>query len=632
MEAIETDALDKEESLLSRKSYPRTPRKKVIDDILEDEQIKNIIKRVAKRNNTPVFIVQRRARKILKEMVADLSMGAIKAAYNFFKFVWKRTYKRLYVDVDALKKIRPILENFPVVLIPSHKSHLDYLILSSVFHENKLVPPYIAAGVNLAFWPLGYIFRKTGAFFIRRTIGNDILYYKLLFKYMSTIIKENGTQEFFIEGGRSRNGKLQNPKLGLLTLQLDTYLDEEIGDLYLIPISMAYDRILEENAYYEELTGGTKAKESVLEVIKSARVLKSNYGNAYISFGEPISLKTYLGDIHTEKLTPKFKKQKIRDLGYKIVHAINSQTPVTPTSLVALALLSAPKRRISQENLFKLASMYLSYFRQMNIKIAETLGAGERSIMEVVSFFTDAGFIKQYSKKRTKFIKFGKRQRISLDYYKNNIIHYCLPLIFIASAVAKEKSNEITIEKLKTDFTFLSKLFSLEFFTSDIKKNHFEESLAWLTNEELLSRREFEGAITYSILDRKSIEMIASGLRNYIEAYYLTAVGIQKISAGELKIGTGGLHITLLKVGLKMLKMEKILSRESVTTPYIANAVKFINKNIIHSMKTILPFKDLEEEEDIEPLEDQDSQVESCERQKLSDLIIDLKSYLRDAG
>jgi len=626
MEAIKEAEATKENRNL--KSYPRIPKKKGIQAILNDEQIKNIVKRVAKRNHSSVFIVQRRAKKILKEMVADLSVRGIKILYSVFKFIWKRLYLRLYVDFQGLQKIKPIIQNYPVILVPSHKSHLDYLLLSSIFHENGLVPPLIAAGVNLSFWPLGYVFRKTGAFFIRRSIGTDILYYKILFSYMASIIKEKETQEFFIEGGRSRNGKSQNPKLGLLTLQVETFLDENIDNLYFVPISIAYDRILEESAYLEEITGGKKIKESIWEVIKSAKVFKSNYGNSYIRFGNPISLKDHLAKFASEKFNPKIKKTLIKDLGLNIMKSINNITPITPTALTALSILSKPKRRISHDDLLDNARLYLSYLKNKNAFISEPLEAFERGMISGIAYFTEAEFLRPEIKNKIKVYKTRSKKRISLDYYKNNIIHFFVPLLFVGASLNKG-DREISLENIKNDFQFLSSLFASEFLIDKEGNKDFASTVSWLESERIVRVKDENGAKSLYVEDKKAIQTFANGLRNYLEAYYAASVGVKKVLRGELKIREGNLLTTVLKSGLKLLLKKEILNRESLATPYLQNALKFINKNVISSIKNVLPVSDLEEEDDMNE-EFHDSSIESGEQEKINNLILNIKKFLVD--
>ena len=161
------------------------------------------------------------------------------------------------------------MKQHPVVLVPCHRSHFDYLILSYLFHANYLSPPHIAAGINLSFWPLGPLFRGAGAYFIRRSFEGNELYKTVFRNYLTFLIREGYTQEFFIEGGRSRTGKILTPKLGMLSAIVNAFIAGVRRDLYLVPVSIHYGRVVEEESYRRELVGAEKEKESLLSLLKA---------------------------------------------------------------------------------------------------------------------------------------------------------------------------------------------------------------------------------------------------------------------------------------------------------------------------------------------------------------------------
>src|SRR5207247_2094826 len=183
----------------------------------------------------------------------------------------------------------------PVVLVPCHRSHFDYLILTYIFHLNYLSPPHIAAGNNLSFWPLGPLFRGAGAFFIRRTFEDNELYKMVFRKYLTFLMREGYTQEFFIEGGRTRTGKILTPRLGMLSAIVNAFVQGVRRDLYFVPISMHYGRIPEEEAYQREGAGQEKARDALGALPRARSVLKGGYGTVYVSYADPISLNAALG-------------------------------------------------------------------------------------------------------------------------------------------------------------------------------------------------------------------------------------------------------------------------------------------------------------------------------------------------
>src|SRR4030042_2244475 len=166
----------------------------------------------------------------------------------------------------------------PFVIIPCHRSHIDYLLLSYIFYKNNIQMPFVAAGTNLSFFPMGYIFRKSGAFFLRRSFKGNDLYAEVFAKYIKVLLKEGLPLEFFIEGGRSRTGKMVMPKYGLLSVIIQAYQEKAVDDLAAIPVYIGYDRVVEEKAYSQELGGAEKEKEKATQMIKSGKLLRKRHG------------------------------------------------------------------------------------------------------------------------------------------------------------------------------------------------------------------------------------------------------------------------------------------------------------------------------------------------------------------
>ena len=192
--------------------------------------------------------------------------------------------------MSGLEKVTEYAKRNPIVLVPSHRSYFDFIILSSMlFYDRHLLPPHIAARENMAFGPFGFIWRKAGAFFLRRSF-DDPLYKSVFRTYVAYLIKEGFTQEFFIEGGRSRTGKTLAPRLGILSWNVEAFLASGRQDLYFVPIALTYERLVEEGAMVGELEGGAKTEESMLGLVRARRFLRLRFGSVFVNFGEPISL------------------------------------------------------------------------------------------------------------------------------------------------------------------------------------------------------------------------------------------------------------------------------------------------------------------------------------------------------
>ncbi|HYC21183.1 MAG TPA: 1-acyl-sn-glycerol-3-phosphate acyltransferase, partial [Candidatus Bathyarchaeia archaeon] len=299
------------------------PREVIAERVFEGPEVAAAIARIARERGVPERRVWREARGYFREMAANFngfSFGILELA---FREVWRRAFSGL--EVRGLERVIECVKENPVVLVPCHRSHFDYLVLSYIFREQFLSPPHIAAGINLSFWPVSSLLRGGGAFFIRRTFENNELYKLVFHRYLTILISQGYTLEFFIEGGRSRTGKILTPKLGMLSAIVDAFGQGVRRDLYLVPVSIHYGRVVEEEAYQQELGGGEKEPESLAGLVRARRVLSRRHGTVYISFAEPISLNDALGELKDEfrrqrdAETAERKRRFVRKLGFRLL-------------------------------------------------------------------------------------------------------------------------------------------------------------------------------------------------------------------------------------------------------------------------------------------------------------------------
>ena len=226
--------------------------------ILRKEDFQTFLRRSAKSGKTNLPQLFKKANTALDEIAADYSPRLIQVLCMIFGWVWKNLYDGVALDMEGLNRVKRAAARAPIVFVPCHRSHFDYLILPYLLVANNMPCPHVAAGRNLAFWPLGNLFRKSGAFFIRRSFHGARLYARVFYEYVHMLIRQGFNIEFFIEGGRSRTGKMVLPKTGLLTILMDAYKNGICRDLVFAPVFVGYDRLLEENALLSELEGKQK--------------------------------------------------------------------------------------------------------------------------------------------------------------------------------------------------------------------------------------------------------------------------------------------------------------------------------------------------------------------------------------
>ena len=407
------------------------PRRVVRRQVLRDGELARLVRRIAAERAWKPWRAWRKARGYFDGMAANfngLYFGILEVVFNR---IWTRVFSGL--EIMGLDKVVECVKQHPVVLVPCHRSHFDYLILTYIVHSNYLSPPHLAAGDNLSFWPMGPLFRGAGAFFIRRTFENNELYKMVFRKYLAFLIREGYTQEFFIEGGRTRTGKILTPRLGMLTAIVNAFVQGARRDLYFVPISIHYGRIPEEEAYRREVAGEQKERESLGALIRARSVLSRRYGTVYVSFADPISLDAALGAkretfaASTGKAIEEDKARFVRRLSFRLLREVNAAAVAGATAISATALLSAPRLASRMGDFVPAAHALVALLRTSGVRLTASLvrNVGE-DFRESLRWLTDGGLVERLIDSGGVVLHVPLEKRINLDFYKNNILHFFL--------------------------------------------------------------------------------------------------------------------------------------------------------------------------------------------------------------
>ncbi|MCP4690759.1 MAG: glycerol-3-phosphate acyltransferase, partial [Desulfobacterales bacterium] len=305
-------------------------REEMKENILNSDDIRRFMTGHAENRDLSMVKVRKKADAHLEEIAAQYSLSMIKIASGTLTWITRLMFDGFTVNKEMLNRVKTMSLRGPVILVPCHKSHIDYLILSYILYHNDMFVPHIAAGKNLSFWPMGPIFRGCGAFFLRRTFKGAVLYSRIFAGYIRWLLEQGFFIEFFIEGTRSRTGKLLTPKLGLLSILLDAYRSGAVDDLIFAPVFVGYDQVLEESSYLHELEGGKKEQENLRQVISARKFLKKRYGKIYVEFSQPMSLKELLAGYDTplDEMTPKERNALCRYIGVKMLNGIDEASVV----------------------------------------------------------------------------------------------------------------------------------------------------------------------------------------------------------------------------------------------------------------------------------------------------------------
>ncbi len=454
--------------------------KLVHEDILARPAFRAGIARLARELGEPEEKVRARAAGYLREIAAAHSPHVIELTAHLIHTLYTRGYgEALHYDRERLRELYGLTQRYPVVFLPSHKSNLDHLVLQYALHENGHPPNHTAGGINMNFFPVGPLVRRSGVFFIRRTFKDNPVYKFVLRQYIDYLIEKRFSLEWYIEGGRSRSGKLLPPRLGLLAYVVDAYRRGKAEDVFLIPVSIAYDQIQDIGDYVAEQRGGVKQKESFGWFVKVIRSLHRRLGDIHINFGEPISLRAALGPSDpTAEPNPDEQSLAIQKLAFEVAVRINRVTPITPTSLVTLALLGVGDRAVTLREVCDGLSELVTYVRCRSLPMtdAHALDTPE-GVARALDNLVESGVVTIYSEGPETVYAIGPEQHLTAAYYRNTIIHF-----FVTGAIAElalvraaELERPNVVEELHEEALRLRDLLKFEFFFSE--KDQFRQEL-----------------------------------------------------------------------------------------------------------------------------------------------------------
>ncbi len=561
-------------------------RAELIGMVMHDPNLNRFMDEFAQKTKRDRLSVAKEARRYLFEIAADYQETFIEIWLKALTWLWNTVYDGLSVDSEGLAKIRNLSKKMPFVIISCHRSHIDYLLLSYVFYKNNIQLPFIAAGNNLSFFPLGYIFRRSGAFFLRRSFRGNELYGEVFAKYMATLLHEGLPLEFFIEGGRSRTGKMVMPKYGLLSMIIQAYQDKYCENLAAVPVYIGYDRVIEERSYLNELAGAPKVTENTVEIIKTTKILRKRYGRVYINIGEPIVMKDYLDaqEKPMDRMTLDERQSLYRKIGYEVVLEIDKVSVVTPFSLVAAGLLSHDRRGISHDELNGILSEFYEYLSTRQVKFAATFAHRDRAIIDALNIFVSTDIISKVEADEEEeemqeiVYSLTDAKRLNLEYYKNNILHFFIPICFVATSMLRHHEDTTSLAKIMGDYKFLKWLLWNEFIFDETRDDVEEvnDVLAYLHTRSMIVTTERDGDVWVEIKSRGGAKLrpFAGLIHNYLESCWIVIRSLVYLKKKPLIQREWLAKIRPL--GDRMFRTGEILRAEALSQANYLNAIKFM--------------------------------------------------------
>lgn len=559
-------------------------REELKEDILTSHRLQSYMVQHANTRDIPLTKVHKKADLYLDEIAANYRVLFVRIASAVIKWLINTMFDGVTVNYDVLNKAKALSKKGPLIFVPCHKSHMDYLILPYVLYQYNMPAPHVVAGKNLSFWPMGPLFRSGGAFFIRRSFKGAVLYAKVFSEYVHKLLQEGFNIKIFIEGGRSRTGKLTAPKLGFLSILLNAFKNGAAEDLIFVPIFIGYDRVLEENAYINELEGGQKGPENLFQVIKARKFLTKRYGKIYIKFHDPISINELMWEhgIQLDEITPKALNQFVRNLGNRLTTAINRVAVATPQGIAAGAILNFPKKRFSYKQIQAYMKTYLDYLISQNVTLADSLLMDQAHALDnVLDIYTHRKFIERVSNDKrdaegNPIYQVRENQRPNLEYYKNNCVSFFIPAAFTAAAILEKDAFQFSASELHSGYTFLQDFFKFDF-TRDI--DHTPEYFvrknikAFIDDAILIPHPVLPDTYNLTSSGFRKLKRFSGFLKTYFEAYSPALYFFKTYPQNAVKPKDRLKKI--LTRGNRMYKVNEIERKESLSKIYYQNAIDY---------------------------------------------------------
>jgi glycerol-3-phosphate O-acyltransferase len=432
-------------------SHRRTMVMQIVKTQAVREAVRNEM-RTRQLERRPALLL---ARKYALEIAANYSQAFI----TFMAMMLGRLWNSLYdgVELEHIENLSAVGDAAEIIYVPCHRSHMDYLLLSYIIYRKGFAVPHVAAGANMNMPLIGRFVRKGGAFFLRRSFKGDALYPVVFAKYLGFMMARGHPLEYFIEGGRSRTGRLLSPRTGMLSMTVRSYVQEPKRSVVFMPVYFGYERIVEGRTYIGELSGQPKKKESVFVLIKSlVSVLRSKFGHVHVNLGQPIALDDIL-----QKHNPAWRENAVAEtelrggwiagavaeLAVRINTEINAAAAVTPINLVAMAVLATPRQALPEVDLVRQLELYQRLLRDAPYSplVTVTTDSGE----QMIRYAEAMGMLQRQKHPLGDIMRMDAESAVLATYYRNNILHlFAMPSLLACGFVGNTRMRTTDIQRL----------------------------------------------------------------------------------------------------------------------------------------------------------------------------------------
>lgn len=537
--------------------------------VLESREVTELIRLEASATRQPAERLRARVERIYGRMAASFSYPVVRLAAMACRFIWNRIYSGVDVRDEDVDRIREALRRGTAVLVPVHRSHLDYLLISSLLHDHDVVIPHIVAGENLSFWPLGAFFRRVGAFFVKRSFAGDRLFPVVFERYVTELVHMGVPVEFFIEGGRSRTGKSLPPKVGVLGMIFNAGVgvrpDQEVTFL---PVHIGYEQIAEERAYARELQGAKKEKENVGQVVKAAKVLFQRYGKVYLRVGAPLTLREALRGADWTAMSRPHRQEVLLSTAEQLLFRVNREALALPTALVALAILAHDRRGLRHGELRARVERMRNFLAAAGVREGGGVAHVDGILAEALDRFVVGRHLNVVDEAGEKVYAIVPEGRTTIEYYKNSVLHAFAPAAYYAAAVRALRSTTVDSAAVTRLFTLQQFLLRFEF-VLDPDVDVIELEARAVQALSAYGAVEVQGE-QVRVTEPVRINEIANLTANFLESYLLVLRTLQsKAPVPQKEIAR-----TALAFGKALLAVGEVVRSEALNLQNLDNAVR----------------------------------------------------------
>jgi glycerol-3-phosphate O-acyltransferase len=482
------------------------------------------------------------ARRFAEEIAANYSHAFVRLMEHLLTRLWNRLYDG--VSFGHVETLEATAGGNEIIYVPCHRSHMDYLLLSYVIYVHGYAIPHIAAGINLNLPVLGRLLRMGGAFFIRRSFRGNTLYTVVFTKYLAAIMARGHSVEYFIEGGRSRTGRLLQPKTGMLVMTVRSFLRDPVRPVVFLPVYFGYERLIEGGTYIGELSGKPKQKESIFGLLRSLPRLRQRFGRVHVNLGEPIALSEVLdGHDPTWRERPieddariPWVGQAVDELAGSIMRRINAAAVVTPINLLAIILLATPRQALPEADLVRQIELYRALLR--DCPYGDRVIFTELTAEAVITYAEAMQVIVREHHPLGDIVSMSPESAVLATYFRNNILHlFAMPSLVACVFVNNAQAQTQDIQRLAWRvYPYIAAELFLRWREEELPAV-IEGVLASLERHGLIEcnedRSEWRRPAPTSV-QAMQLSLLAQATIQTIERYYLAVALLVKAGSGQI--------------------------------------------------------------------------------------------------